>query len=379
MADSSIQNSRNSVGSKKKKRSQGSWFTRLSGGMQFLVVLAGILVAVIVAGMFYITLKLQKLETTEIRKEDIVMNDLAEGVGEGFTNIALFGGDSRTGELGKGVRTDCIIVASLNNKTREIKMVSVYRDTLLDLSNGTFEKCNGAYSYGGPKQAIDMLNRNLDLEIEDYITVDFGAISDVIDLLGGVDIEVSEVEIPYLNKYVRETARAAGKKAVKVTKPGLQRLDGVQATTYARIRSTKGGDFKRAERQRYVIEKMVQKVMKSDLGTINCIIDTVFPKIMTSMTSTEILGYAKSFNKYRLGDNLGFPMDKTTDTIPTKGDVVIPTTLKNNVIQLHEFLYGDTAYVPSSEVSLISDKILNMTGKTESDPEIQWQRPSDMK
>ena len=167
--------------------------------------------------------------------------------------------DSRDGDLGEGNRTDCIIVASLNNKTKEIKMVSVYRDTLLDLSEGTYQKCNAAYSYGGPVLAINMLNMNLDLDIQDYVTVDFGAIADAVDLLGGIEIEVTEEELPYINQYIPETANSAGKAANLLQSAGLQKLDGTQATTYARIRSTAGGDFTRTERQRLVIEKMFEK------------------------------------------------------------------------------------------------------------------------
>lgn len=364
---------------RRSRRKRGNWFSRLSIGKKIAIVMAGLFICIAIMAAVYILSKYKKLENKEIPKEDIVMNDLAEGVGEGFTNFALFGGDSREGELDKGIRTDSIIIASLNNKTREVKMVSVYRDTLLDISNNSYEKANAAYSFGGPKQAIDMLNRNLDLEIEEYITVDFAVVSDIIDLLGGLELEIQEVEIAPINEYVGETAMVAGKKAVKITEPGLQKLDGVQATTYARIRSTKGGDFRRAERQRYVIEKMVEKTLHSDLGTINKIIDAVLPKIKTSLSATEIFNYAKSFNRYTLGENFGFPMEKTTDTIPGKGSVVIPTTLESNVIELHRFLYGDEEYKPSSKVTSISKKIVNITGKKFGVSGEDWARPSDKK
>lgn len=361
------------------RKKRGKNGRRFSTGTKVAIAIAGILVILIASLLIYASTKLQKLNTKKIRKEDIVMNDLAKGVGDGFTNIAFFGGDSRIGELVGDVRSDSIIIASLNNKTREVRMVSVYRDTLLDVSQGSYEKCNSAYSLGGPKQALDMLNMNLDLDITEYVTVDFAAVSDVIDLLGGLDIEINEAEIAPLNKYVKETAKVAGKKGIKINKAGVQHLDGVQATTYARIRSTKGGDFRRAERQRYVIEKIVEKVMKSDLKTINKIIDAVLPKIQTSLSPAEILDYAKTFNKYKLGKNIGFPMDKTTDTIPSKGSVVIPITLETNVVKLHEFLYGDESYEPSEKVRAISENILYITGKTIADPEMEWQRPADMK
>lgn len=363
----------------RRRRKRGNWFLRLTVGKKIAVCLLGVLICLIASGVIYVSAKLNKLNTEEIPKKNIAVNDLDEGVGEGFTNFALFGSDSRAAGADEGTRTDCIIVASLNNKTREVKMVSVYRDSLLDIGEGQFQKCNGAYSLGGPKQAIDMLNTNLDLEIEDYITVDFAAISDVIDLLGGVEIEVTEVEVPYLNKFLGETAQIAGKKANRVTKAGMQTLDGVQATTYARIRSTKGGDFKRAERQRYVIEKMVEKALRADLATINKIIDVVLPKIKTSLSAAEILDYAKSFNKYKLGDNIGFPIEKTTDTLPGLGSIVIPVTLESNVVQLHEFLYGEEEYEPSSQVQSISRKIERKVGERVADPETQWESPSDKK
>lgn len=145
-----------------------------------------------------------RLILKSIKADDIIINEEVKknknvDLGDGYTNVALFGVDSRDGDLGEGNRTDCIIVASLNNKTKEIKMVSVYRDTLLDLSEGTYQKCNAAYSYGGPVLAINMLNMNLDLDIQDYVTVDFGAIADAVDLLGGIEVEVTEEELPYIN------------------------------------------------------------------------------------------------------------------------------------------------------------------------------------
>ena len=189
------------------------------------------------AAAIYVAAKWGKIQTQDIEAKDLIINEEVQekngeiNLGKGYTNIALFGVDSRDGNLGKGNRTDCIIVASLNNETKEVKMISVYRDTLLDLSDGTLQKCNAAYSYGGPTQAVNMLNLNLDLDIQKYVTVDFGAIADAIDLLGGVEIEIKEEEIQYLNKFVQETADSAGKEAHRVETAGLQLLDGVQATT----------------------------------------------------------------------------------------------------------------------------------------------------
>ena len=319
------------------------------------------------SGVIFVAAKLGKLDTEEIDAADIQVNKEAEETGEGYTNVALFGIDSRSGELEKGTRTDCIIVASLNNKTKEVRMSSVYRDTLLDIKDGHLQKCNAAYSFGGPTQAINMLNKNLDLDIEKFATVDFAAISETIDLLGGLDINVKKEEIQYLNKFVGETARVAKKKAKKVTKPGKQHLNGVQATTYARIRSTAGGDFTRTERQRLVIQKIVEKAQKSDFATINKIIDKLLPTIKTNFSAAEILSYAKDFTKYKIGASSGFPFEKTTDTISGLGSIVIPVKLDNNVKELHKFLYDDENYKTSSEVKTISNAVVARVGQRQAE------------
>lgn len=205
-------------GRRRARAKRGNWFTRMKMWKRVLLIIACVLLCVIFGAVVYVYAKWSKIDTQEIKAEDLIINEEVKknkevDLGEGYTNVALFGVDSRDGNLGEGNRTDCIIVASLNNETKEIKMVSVYRDTLLDLSEGTYQKCNAAYSYGGPVMAINMLNMNLDLDIEDYVTVDFGAIADTIDLLGGVEIEVTEEELPYINNYIPETAKSAVKNA----------------------------------------------------------------------------------------------------------------------------------------------------------------------
>ncbi|HJB01302.1 MAG TPA: LCP family protein [Candidatus Mediterraneibacter merdavium] len=354
---------------------RGNWFTKMKLWQKILLVVAIVVLCVFFSAVAYVYAKWSKVDRQNIKAEDIVINEEIRlnkelDLGDGYKNVALFGVDSRDGSLGKGNRTDCIIVASLNNETKEIKMVSVYRDTILDLSEGTYQKCNGAYSYGGPVLAINMLNMNLDLDIEDYVTVDFGAIADAIDLLGGVEIELTEEELPTLNKYLLETAASAGKESYYINEPGLRLLDGVQATTYARIRSTAGGDFTRTERQRLVVEKMFEKAKKADLATINKIIDEVFPQVSTSFTLQELLMYASAYSEYTLGGNMGFPQDNYTDTVSGLGSLVIPDDLVSNVSKLHEFLFGTVGYTPSSTVQNVNDNIqytVNSAGSSDSD------------
>ena len=344
-------------------RKKGNWFTRMKTWKKVLLCFTILLICLLGTGIGYVYAKWSKVDTRVIEPDDIIINAEVRmnkeiDLGEGYTNIALFGVDSRDGNLGEGNRTDCIIIASLNNETKEIKLVSVYRDTLLDLSEGTYQKCNAAYSYGGPVLAINMLNMNLDLDIEDYVTVDFGAIADAIDLLGGIELDITDEEAGYLNEFLQETADSAGKEAHFLSGGGHLQLDGTQATTYARIRSTAGGDFTRTERQRIVLEKMFEKAKTADLATLNNIIDQVFPQVSTSFTLQEILTYAAAYSEYTLSENRGFPFDNYLDMLSEVGSVVIPDDLVSNVTQLHEFLFGTVGYTPSSVVQTVNSNII---------------------
>ena len=366
-------------GRRRARTKKGNWFTRLKVWQKVLFCSACVLLLLFASASIYVLAKWSKIDRQEIKADDLIINQevMVEknadiDLGDGYTNVALFGVDSRDGSLGEGNRTDCIIVASLNNETKEIKMVSVYRDTLLDLSEGTYQKCNAAYSYGGPVMAINMLNMNLDLDIEDYVTVDFGAIADAIDLLGGVELDLTDEEAQYLNKFLQETANSAGKEAHFIDGGGHYLLDGVQATTFARIRSTAGGDFTRTERQRLVIEKMFEKARTADLATINSIVDKVFPQVSTSFTLQEILMYASAYSDYTLGENMGFPIDKTTDTLSGLGSIVIPQDLTSNVTKLHEFLFGTAGYTPSSTVQTVNGNIISTVNSAQSSYEEEY-------
>ena len=348
------------------------WFQGLSKKQKALVIGGGVVLCLLVAAVIYVAVLFGKLGNEDFSEDEIHINDLDATVGEGYTNFVLFGGDSRSGETERYLNTDSIIIVSLNNKTKEIKLVSVYRDTLLDLSDGRIRKCNSAYSNGGAKQAINMLNMNLDLDIKKYATVNFAAVVDLVDMVGGVEIDVSEKERKAVNRYIAETARVTGNKANYLSQSGLQTLDGVQATTYARIRKGVGDDFARTARQRLIIEKVAQKALKSDLSTINKIINELFPQISTNFTLTEILSYAKSFKKYSIKETTGFPIVKGSGTIPGKGSSVYPITLESNVSQLHEFLYGTVGYQPSSKVVEISAEIAYIVGNRQPDKDSSW-------
>ena len=282
---------------------------------------------------------------------------------EEYTNIALFGLDTRqAGSLGKGNRSDTIMIASINNKTKDVKIVSLYRDSYLNLANDKYRKCNEAYSVGGPEQAVAMLNMNLDLNIDQYMSVDFLAVSEVVDLLGGIEIDVDEYEIEHLNNYTVETSKVTGKSTNKLKSTGLQTLDGVQATSYCRIRYTAGDDFKRTERQREVLETIAKKAKTMSASQLDSIVKAVFPMCATNMSVDQLLAIAADGLSYNIVGTSGFPFDAATGSVGSAGSCVIPVDLEKNVAQLHEYLFGVTDYTPSETVAKISNKVKNDTG-----------------
>ncbi len=365
-------------GRRKKNRGFASW----SLGKKIASIAGGTFLVVAAAGAVLLASKLAKIDTVELDADKLNISEEARERGTGYLNVALFGVDSREGELETDTRSDTIMIASLNRETLEVKISSVYRDTLLQQSDGTLNKANSAYAYGGPEAAIAMLNENLDMDIEHYVTVNFNSLIDVIDAVGGVEIDVQEEEIQYINGYATEIIKVTGKDSIGVSQAGLQTLNGVQATAYARIRYTTGDDFKRAERQRDVLTKVVEKLQGASLSQINKIIDKVFPEVSTNFTLTEILDYALDAFDYKLGETTGFPFDKSTDTLNNIGSVVIPVTLESNVQQLHEFFFGtEDGYTPSSTVSTISGNIVAKAGDrqadTDEDSQAIMEQPDD--
>lgn len=332
-----------------------------------------ILVLLVVLAGLYVSLKLSKMDSgNKIEAKNLKQNDLTvetQETLEKYTTLALFGLDNRAnGDFARG-NSDVIIIASINEKTKEVKMASVYRDTYLNMTDSSgYRKANAAYANGGVDQAVSMLNVNLDLDITDYVVVDFNAVSEAVDLLGGVEIELTSDEVDLINGYIEEVAEVTGKKSSGIYEPGLHNLDGVQATSYGRIRYTAGDDYKRTERQRLVIEKMVEKALSSDLATIDKLVDKVMSEVKTSLTNTEVLMLAKDAFSYSLGESTGFPFDKTTKDLGGKaGDCVIPLDLASNVEQLHRFLFETEDYEVTSAVKKISEEIVANTGLSKAD------------
>ena len=281
---------------------------------------------------------------------------------KGYWTVALFGVDSRNSSVGKGNMSDVIILCTVNQETGAIKLVSVFRDTYLNIDDkNSYNKINLAYSRGGPKQAVEALNRNLDLQIDDYATFNWKAVADAVNILGGVDVELSKAEFYYINSYITETVESTGVGSHHLKKAGPNHLDGVQAVAYARLRKM-DTDYARTERQRKIIELSFDKLKKADFAVVNNVMEVVFPQILTSITLNDMIPMAKNLTKYHIADTAGFPEARSDGILGKKGACVIPQTLESNVIKLHQFLFDDENYVPSEMVKKISAKISADTG-----------------
>lgn len=327
---------------------------------RIILLVIEVIILLALGAAAYAMSKLDKLEYQTLNEDDL---EIYQDTGD-YTNIALFGLDSREGELDGGVRSDAIMVASINNKTGNVKVVSIFRDTLTQQSDGTYEKANSAYSYGGPQEAVALLNRNFDLDIKKYMSVDFNALADVIDLLGGIELELTDEEVFWTNGYATETSKVVGRTTTELTQAGKQTLDGIQAVSYTRIRYTEGDDFKRSERQRLVLQQVVEKAKKASLPTLNKIIDQVLPQVSTNLSASDFMGIAANAGKYQLGEMKGFPFDVTTseNVIGLEGSYVVAIGFADNVKQMHAFLFDKDTYQPSEKVQSIDSDIIYLTG-----------------
>lgn len=334
-----------------------------------------ILCLLLLLGALYVWSIVSKMEVdTDFTNSEAGINEDISSetieVLEGYTNIALFGLDNRSqGKYDRGL-SDVIMIASINNKTKEVRLVSIYRDTYLSVGGGKYGKANTAYSRGGAKQAVQMLNANLDLNIKEYACVDWAAVTEAVDALGGVEIELTEEEVRHINERLWEVDVMVNTQSQAVKGAGKQLLTGTQATTYARIRKTAGNDFKRTSRQRIVLEAMLNKAKQADIKTLLDICDVVFDDIATSLTLTEIATLVKDVQKYEIGTTTGFPFEMRGAQLSDAGDAIVPIGLEDDVAKLHQYLFEAEEYSPSKTVQAISKAITQRTGVKQGDASV---------
>lgn len=278
---------------------------------------------------------------------------------EGYWTVAMFGVDSRDSLVGSGTNADAQIICSINRATGDIRLVSVFRDTYLlnDLVSGSYGKVNQSYFLKGAAGNAAVLGTNLDITIDDYVAFNWKAVADAINLLGGIELELTKAEYFYMNAFITETAAATGVSSAHLDGPGIQHLDGVQAVAYMRLRLM-DTDFRRTERQREVIGKVLEKAKSADFTTLLQVIDAVVPQIGVTLDVDDLVEIAGNIKKYHISETTGFPFDREEANMGKKGACVIPNTLESNVEQLHRFLYDDADYTCSDQVKEISREII---------------------
>lgn len=290
---------------------------------------------------------------------------------DGYWNILLVGVDN-SGEgqqvLTKEANSDTMIICSINIQTGDVKLASVYRDTYLKMANesGGYNKANYALMHGTIVDTVNTLNQNLDLYLTDYVVVNWAAVARCVDLLGGIEADITPELINQgaYNSYVTDIVNTTGMGSVQIWNPGVQHLDGVQTVAYCRVRygST---DYARTERQREVLTKLLAQLKKVDITTLLALVDEMLPNIATSITKGDLLNMAFNAFGYSIVDACGFPFDKRSNSrvgsisVP---DPVIAVDLVSNVTKLHEFLYGSNGYSPTSMVRGINDYIGQVSG-----------------
>lgn len=354
----------NTGNSKKKKKQRGN----------IVLFIVEIIILVILVGLIYVYAQINNGFRTMAGDEDLDNILINENVANneslsGYTNVALVGIDTRYNNINEG-NSDTMLVASINNDTGAVRMISLYRDTYLNIDpeneDWKFNKCNSAYAFGGIEQFLSMLNGNLDLNITEYVIVDFSAVATLVDDLDGIDILLTEEEIIHLNNYCVETAEVTGmdyeplqyERGQEVTE---YHLNGVQAVAYARIRYTVGDDLKRTQRQRLVIEKIVDKAKIKGITSISKIINDVFPLIKTSFSSAQLTKMAAQMFNYNIEKTSGFPFETLPCQIGSL-DAIVPVTLKDNVQELHYYLFDEENYEVSYEVAAYSQEIEDTSG-----------------
>lgn len=346
----------------------------------FFVLLALFILICIIYVKNYARMKYNEMDINEISADQILVNDGVRDATKGYRAIALYGVDSRDSNMNSGTNSDSIMIVSINESTKEIKLVSVYRDTLMEIASGsmdTTQKVNYAYQLGGAVTAINTLNTNLDLNITDYVAVDFSAMASIIDAVGGVDVKVIDEEVNNFNKNLAEQISLSGKYSSGITEAGEYTLDGQQAVAYSRIRSTGQGDITRTERQRIVLMKVIDKLLSADTGSLDSFVDVSFKCISTSLNKDDIHALVKNVAGYKVVDTAGFPFAYEAKELSDKGNCLVAADMASNVEALHEYLYGADKYVISGTVKQISSNIESISGVKSQKVKVTTEAPGD--
>ena len=328
--------------------------SRIKRWQKILIAVLAILVLALGGLYFYAMSKLDKIE----KDNDLDLSSLTTVQVPGYRNIVLLGIDTRDMSVIEGTRSDTIMIASINETTKAVKVTSIYRDTLFKMGDwDSYEKVTHAHAYGGAEMALQTINQAMDIDATEYILFNFKAVADAVDAVGGLTVDVKEYEIDELNYITKHTANVLGVSDYGlVDEPGEQVLDGVQAVAYGRIRKGVGDDYKRTERGRLVMELLLNKVRNMSPAELNTILDVVLPQVRTNLSNSQILDLMADIPKYEVVDSFGFPFQKYAMYVDNVS-VVAPLDLESDVIRWHEKVFGQSDYEISPEAKAISDHI----------------------
>lgn len=343
---------------KKGKKKRGRRIRRII----FLLILLLLIAAA--AGVMFVMGLMGKVGTVDIDQSALGIDLRVEQALADYQNIALLGVDARDMSDYENCRTDAIIILSLDKVNKEIRQISVYRDTYLHVNDQYgYDKVTNVHSYAGTTATLHTLNENMDLNIKETVIVNWKAVADAIDGLGGIDVEIQESEINEMNKYIKDTQKNIGGSKEKIKKAGMQTLNGNQAVTYARIRKDSAkGDYRRNERMKIVVSAAVDKAKKTSPLKLNKIANQVLPEIKTNMDTNSMMKVMLSFIRNDMTESAGWPFNVGSWTNYNGAWCGPPVTLKSNVSQLHEKFFGQPGYEPTQTVRDISAEISRRTG-----------------
>lgn len=326
--------------------------------------------------------KYEYIVDTDFDRNDTGINEgVNSDILDDYTNIALFGVDARYGELKSGIQSDCIIIVSINKETNDVKMASIYRDTYARCDYGegnyVYAKINSAYNRGGAEAAVKTLNTNFDLNIQDYVTINFDGIAEIIDLMDGIDVVITSDEAEYVNGYINSYYHEIGKDELMYTQDievrgGVHHLNGVQATAYCRIRkvpiyledgTSLNNDFGRTARQRLIINKMVEKAKAMGLEQVLDLAETVFEgekaTFLTSIPYDDVIDLIPLVLEFTMGESAGYPT-KYVPYVEGGQEHLVPNNLAQMVVDLHKQLFGVDSYTPSKTVLGINEILCSL-------------------
>ena len=269
-----------------KKKKKKSLFFKIS------ITIVSIIALLIVIGIGIFFSIFNKMDNVDLNKGNLGVTPKEElEVYDNYKkikNIALFGIDSADG-VG---RSDSMMIATVDPIHDKLKITSLMRDSYVNIEGHGYDKLNHAYAFGGPELSIKTINQTFGLNVEEFVTVDFASIPKIIDILGGLELNITSEELEYINSYIDDINIQDSTYSPHITYAGPQVVDGVQALAYSRIRYTSGGDYERTRRHRTVLEGLFNKALSLSPTQYPTIINQILPYVQTNLGTTDIISLA---------------------------------------------------------------------------------------